>query len=127
MFRGEEAVAPTHPPSRASLHWLGVAWALMLTSCSGGYRDFLCCFFGISLIPGHSDVRIDIKSVGICGSDVHYYQHGARLLDLHPGPHRAPTTTATTTTCSVCNRGPIAFLDNSTYPVAWYMGHSIHS
>jgi len=22
------------------------------------------------------DVRIDIKSVGICGSDVHYYQHG---------------------------------------------------
>merc|ERR1719473_2107726 len=23
------------------------------------------------------DVRIDIKSVGICGSDVHYYQHGS--------------------------------------------------
>ena len=22
------------------------------------------------------DVRIDIKSVGICGSDVHYYKHG---------------------------------------------------
>lgn len=22
----------------------------------------------------YSDVRIDIKSVGICGSDVHYYQ-----------------------------------------------------
>lgn len=26
---------------------------------------------------GPDDVRIKIKSVGICGSDVHYYQHGA--------------------------------------------------
>jgi len=26
---------------------------------------------------GPRDVRIDIKSVGICGSDVHYYQHGS--------------------------------------------------
>lgn len=25
---------------------------------------------------GPRDVRIDIKTVGICGSDVHYYQHG---------------------------------------------------
>lgn len=24
----------------------------------------------------HGDVRIDIKSVGICGSDIHYYLHG---------------------------------------------------
>ena len=26
--------------------------------------------------PGPDDVRIDIKTVGICGSDVHYYTHG---------------------------------------------------
>ena len=26
---------------------------------------------------GPDDVRIQIKNVGICGSDVHYYQHGA--------------------------------------------------
>eukprot|EP00051_Salpingoeca_urceolata_P010294 m.125384 g.125384 ORF g.125384 m.125384 type:complete len:424 (-) comp16651_c0_seq5:190-1461(-) len=32
------------------------------------------------------DVRIDIKSVGICGSDVHYYQHG----DLGPFKLRQP-------------------------------------
>ena len=25
---------------------------------------------------GPRDVRIDIKTVGICGSDIHYYQHG---------------------------------------------------
>ncbi|SNY91047.1 D-xylulose reductase [Cohaesibacter sp. ES.047] len=26
--------------------------------------------------PGPNDVRINIKCVGICGSDVHYYEHG---------------------------------------------------
>ena len=26
---------------------------------------------------GAHDVRIDVRTVGICGSDVHYYQHGA--------------------------------------------------
>jgi D-xylulose reductase len=26
--------------------------------------------------PGNSEVRIAIKAVGICGSDVHYYKHG---------------------------------------------------
>ena len=26
---------------------------------------------------GPKDVRIDVKSVGVCGSDVHYYTHGA--------------------------------------------------
>ena len=26
---------------------------------------------------GSSDVRIDVKTVGICGSDIHYYLHGA--------------------------------------------------
>src|SRR6187431_3078737 len=26
---------------------------------------------------GPHDVRVAIKSVGVCGSDVHYYQHGA--------------------------------------------------
>ena len=34
---------------------------------------------GEILLPealGPRDVRVDIKTVGICGSDVHYYQHG---------------------------------------------------
>ncbi len=26
--------------------------------------------------PGPGQVRVDIKSVGVCGSDVHYYEHG---------------------------------------------------
>ena len=26
---------------------------------------------------GPRDVRVDIHTVGVCGSDVHYYQHGA--------------------------------------------------
>ena len=26
---------------------------------------------------GPNDVRVQIHTVGICGSDVHYYQHGA--------------------------------------------------
>ncbi|WP_198666065.1 NAD(P)-dependent alcohol dehydrogenase [Tropicimonas sp. IMCC34043] len=29
-----------------------------------------------TLEPGPDEVRIDIRTVGICGSDVHYYEHG---------------------------------------------------
>jgi D-xylulose reductase len=29
-----------------------------------------------SLEPGPDDVRINVKCVGVCGSDVHYYEHG---------------------------------------------------
>ena len=35
---------------------------------------------------GSHDVRIRIHSVGVCGSDVHYYQHGA----IGPFVVRAP-------------------------------------
>ena len=35
---------------------------------------------------GPSDVRIDVKTVGICGSDIHYYLHGA----IGPFVVRAP-------------------------------------
>ena len=27
-------------------------------------------------VPGPDEVRVNIRSVGICGSDVHYYEHG---------------------------------------------------
>lgn len=33
--------------------------------------------FPISETVGPRDVRVRIKTVGVCGSDVHYYQHGA--------------------------------------------------
>ena len=29
-----------------------------------------------SEVVGERDVRIRVRSVGICGSDVHYYSHG---------------------------------------------------
>lgn len=33
--------------------------------------------FALSEILGPGDVRVRIRSVGVCGSDVHYYRHGA--------------------------------------------------
>ena len=33
--------------------------------------------FPIAEMVGPHDVRVALKSVGVCGSDVHYYQHGA--------------------------------------------------
>lgn len=33
--------------------------------------------FPIAETLGPHDVRVDIKTVGVCGSDVHYYRHGA--------------------------------------------------
>ena len=27
-------------------------------------------------VPGPGEVRVSVRSVGICGSDVHYYEHG---------------------------------------------------
>jgi D-xylulose reductase len=33
--------------------------------------------FPLQEVVGPNDVRIEIRTVGVCGSDVHYYQHGA--------------------------------------------------
>lgn len=32
--------------------------------------------FSLPQVVGPRDVRIRIHTVGICGSDIHYYQHG---------------------------------------------------
>ena len=39
--------------------------------------------------PGPGEVRIGMRTVGICGSDVHYYTHGAIGDFVVRAPHGA--------------------------------------
>ena len=47
--------------------------------------------FQIGETLGPRDVEIAIHTVGICGSDVHFYQHGqiGPFVVSEPFPHRA--------------------------------------
>ena len=35
--------------------------------------------------PGPGEVLVRVKSVGVCGSDIHYFEHG-RIADFKKGP-----------------------------------------
>jgi threonine dehydrogenase-like Zn-dependent dehydrogenase len=43
--------------------------------------------------PGPDDVLLKIKACGVCGSDIHFYEHDADDYILYPGLTKFPTTT----------------------------------
>lgn len=43
--------------------------------------------------PGPDDVLLRVKACGVCGSDIHFYEHDADDYILYPGLTKFPTTT----------------------------------
>ncbi len=77
-----------------------------------GPRDLKFRSFPIPATPPHGHVRIAMEAVGICGSDVHYYNHGrighfvasAPLVLGHEGAGRVMQVGGGVTTLAVGNR-----------------------